>query len=53
MAIFGPKAWGNPFEKNVNFSLCENSCFDSSERRFFVLDYCKYIFMAYVAKKKS
>ena len=41
MAIFGPKAWVNPFLKNVNFSTFQTSCFYSLEKRFFVLEYHK------------
>ena len=34
MAIFGPKPW-------VNFSIFSTTCFQSLERRFFLLEYCK------------
>ena len=41
MANFWPKAWTNPFWKNVNFLDFGTSCFYSLERCFFVLDYRK------------
>ena len=54
MAIFGPKPWVNPFEKNVNFSTFSTSCFYTLERHFFVLQYRKRHFpnLYYLKKKK-
>ena len=46
MAIFGPKPW-------VNFSKFSTSCFQSLERRFFVLEYCKRHFPGIQCLKKK
>ena len=53
MAIFGPKPWVNPLEKNVNFSTFSTSCFYSLEKRFFVLEYRKRHFPVLYCLKKS
>ena len=45
---------GYPLWKNVNFSTFLTSSFDSLERRFFVIEYCKKHFPGlYCLKKKS
>ena len=53
MAIFGHKPWVNPLSKNVNFWTFWTCCFYSLERRFFVLEYRKKIFLPYIAKEKK
>ena len=55
LAIFGPKPWVNPFEKNVNFSSFELFCFFffNIERLFLVLEYRKRHYPGpYCIKKK-
>ena len=53
MANFGPKQWTNPFG-NLNFSTFQTSCFDSLERRFFLLEYRKTHFPGlYCLKEKN
>ena len=39
IAIFGPKAWVNPFGKMSIFRLFQLSFFCTLEKRFFVLEY--------------
>ena len=54
MAIFAGKPWVNPFGKMSIFLTFLTSCFDSLERRFFVIEYCKNHFPGlYSLKKKS
>ena len=49
-AIFGPKAW---VWKNINFSTIWTFCFYRLERRFFVLQYRKRLFLGlYCLKRK-
>ena len=48
--IFGPKPW---VWKNVNFSTFCSSFFYSQERRFFVLEYRKDIFLCFIAENKK
>ena len=52
MPIFVPKPWVNPFGKMLIFRLFERLVFFGLERRFFVLEYSKRIFLAYIALKK-
>ena len=49
MAIFGPKPWVNPLEKNVSFFTFSTFCFYSVERFVLVLEYRKRHFLAYIA----
>ena len=44
---------GKPLCKNVNFWTFWTCCFYSLERRFFVLEYRKKIFLPYIAKEKK
>ena len=54
MAIFAGKPWVNPFGKMSIFLTFLTSSFDSLERRFFVIEYCKKHFPGlYYPKKKS
>ena len=41
MAIFGPKAWVNPFGKMLIFRIFQLLFFLSQERRLLVLEYRK------------
>ena len=50
---FWTKTMGNPLLKNIIFPTFWTSCFYSLERRFFVLDIVKEVFLAYIALKKS
>ena len=53
MAIFGLKAWVNPFGKMSIFRLFGTLCFYSLERCFLVLEYGKRHFLGlYCLKKK-
>ena len=53
MAIFGPKAWVNPFWKMSIFRLFETFSFYSLERHFFVVEYRKRHYPGlYCLKKK-
>ena len=51
MAIFRPKLWVNPLEKCQFFDFL-NFLFLYTRKAFFVLEYRKDIFLAYIAKKK-
>ena len=53
MTIFRPKPWVNPFGKKAIFPRFSTSSFYNLERRFFVLEYHKDIFLAYIAWKKQ
>ena len=53
MANFGSKPWTNPFGKNLNFATIWTCCFHSLVRRFFLLEYPKQIFVAYIAQNKK
>ena len=52
MASFGPKPWVNPFGKISFFQVFE-PFFYGLERRFFVLEYCKLIFLTYIVQKQK
>ena len=53
MAIFGPKAWVDPFEKMSIFRLFELLFFKNLERRLLVLEYLKRHFPDYNCLKKK
>ena len=53
MAIFGPKAWVNPFEKMSIFRLFKLLVFIAQKGDFPFQNIVKHIFLAYIAKKRS
>ena len=52
MAGFGPKPWINPFGKISFFQLFE-PFFMAWRGVFFVLEYCKLIFLTYIVQKQK
>ena len=52
MAIFRPKLWVNPLEKCQFFDFL-NFLFLYTRKAFFVLEYRKDIFLAYIASKEK
>ena len=52
MAIFGPKPWVNPLEKCQFFDFL-NFLFLYTRQAFFVLEYRKDLFLAYIASKEK
>ena len=53
MTIFGPKPCVIQFGRMSVFRLFDLPLFYSLERRFFVVEYHKAIFLAYIAQKKK
>ena len=53
MAIFGPKAWVNPFGKISIVRLFELLVFIAQTGVFSIQDIVKHIFLAYIAPKKQ
>ena len=53
MAIFGPKAWVNPFGKMLIFRLFELLVFIAQKGVFSFQNIIKDIFVAYIARKKK
>ena len=53
MAFSAPKPWVNPFRKKSVFSLLQLLIVIEFERRFFVLEYDKRHFPAYIALKRK
>ena len=53
MAIFGPKAWVNPFQKMSIFRLFELLVFIAQNGVFSFQNFVKDILMTYIAEKKK
>ena len=53
IAIFGPKPWVIPLEKNFNFRLFELLVFIAQKGIFSFQNIAKYIFLAYITFKKK